>query len=150
MFTFAKEGKVWWRVNLIARDADGGDPREVPVRILYRIYTRAEMKLRERKLAGPLAKLRGSDVNAIQDALKEAEALNERYDSDLAERICDWGDIAGADGEPLPFSRDALRALLDDDAQYTPLAAGLVEASKGARAKNSSPGLAGSRAPGQV
>jgi len=150
MFSFANEGKVWWRVNLVARDASGGDPTEAPVSILYRIYTRKELKARERKLLEmPLANLRAAkDAAAVQAAVQEYETLEAGNDAELRERVVGWRDIVTASGDQLPFTQEALDALLNDEAQYPRIAAGLVEASKGARAKNSSPGAAGSQAPG--
>jgi hypothetical protein len=148
MFQFANEGKVWWRVNLVARDAEGGDPTDVPVFLLYRIYTRKELKERERKLKAPMAKLgQSKDEASMMSILREVEALDDKNAAELVERVHDWRDIGDGKGDPLKFSRERLKALLDDEAQYARISAGLLEASKGARAKNSSPGLAGSRAP---
>ena len=151
MFQFANEGKVWWKINLVARNEVTGDVEDAPVMMLYRIFTRAELKQREKRLQAALGKLRTAKTDAeMQAATAEFDTIEQRNTADTIERVCDWRDIvSGADSTALPFSRESLKALLDDEAQYTRIASGLLEASRGARAKNSSPGPAGSQVPGQ-
>lgn len=149
MFTFANENKVWWKVNLVARNASG-EVADAPVMVLYRLFTRAELKKREKRMQTALGKLRVAKVDAdMEAATAEFEAIEEQSTADLIDRVCDWRDIVDADNAALAFSPDMLKALLNDPPQYERIAAGLLEASRGARAKNSSPGPAGSAAPGQ-
>jgi len=159
MFTLANEGKVWWRVNLVARTEEDGEPKDVPVLILYRVYKRSELKARERALNKSVATMtkavgeaRGTteDVeDIVTKSMREVETIEAETMNDLVARVCDWKQIIGPDGEPLKFSKALLKSLLEDEPQYQRVMAGLREASKGAHAKNSSPGPAGVLAPGQ-
>ena len=151
MFTFANENKVWWKVNLVARNEATGDVEDAPVMLLYLIFTRSELKQREKRLQAALGKLRTAKTDAeMQAAAAEFDTIEQRNTADTLDRVRDWRDIvSGADSTALQFSRESLKALLDDEAQYTRIASGLLEASRGARAKNSSPGPAGSAASGQ-
>lgn len=144
MFQFANENKVWWKVNLVVRNAETGDVEDSPVMLLYKIFARAELKQREKRLQAALSKLRAAKSEGeMLAATREFDAIEERNASDMIERVVGWRDISGPEGEALPFTREALKALLDDEAQYTRISAGLLEASRGARAKNSLPGLGG-------
>ena len=144
MFQFANENKVWWRVNLVARNAETGDVEDSPVMLLYRIFSRSEIKQREKRLQAALSKLRAAKTETeMATATSQFDGIEERNAADLIDRVCDWRDISGADGAALPFTAAALKALLEDEAQYARISAGLLEASRGARVKNSLPGLGG-------
>lgn len=144
MFQFANENKVWWKVNLVVRNAETGDAEDSPVMLLYKIFARGELKQRDKRLQAALSKLRAAKSEGeMLAATREFDAIEERNASDMIERVVGWRDISGPEGEALPFTREALKALLDDEAQYTRINAGLLEASRGARAKNSLPGLGG-------
>lgn len=137
MFTFATEGKVWWRVNLVTRNAETGDCEDSPVMLLYKIFARADLKTREKLLQTALGKLRSAKTDAEMTAASgEFDKIEQVSTSDLLDRVCDWRDIVAAGGDAVPFTRDTLKALLEDAAQYERIATGLLEASRGARAKN--------------
>lgn len=57
---------------------------------------------------------------AHEDVAKRAERVREEYSSldaqtdQLMELVDGWKDVIGADGEPEPFGRDALRMLLNE------------------------------------
>jgi hypothetical protein len=53
----------------------------------------------------------------------------------LAERVVDW-DLADLDGQKIPVTPQAVRALVDHGAFLRPLYDGLVDASLGGRSKN--------------
>lgn len=144
MFQLANENKVWWKVNLVVRNAETGDAEDAPVMLLYKIFARAELKQREKRMQAALSKLRTAKTEAeMQTATAQFDGIEERNTADVIERVCDWRDISAGDGSALPFTAAALKGLLDDEAQYARISAGLLEASRGARAKNSLPGLAG-------
>jgi hypothetical protein len=152
MFKFAQDGKVYWPVNLVAFDAaEGAEPVDVKVAFLFKRYTRTELRAREKLLEKPMALLRVAKTEEeISTALDTLNELNDKADADMADRVLGWRGVFDIAGKPLEFSPEVLAALLDDEAQYKRIAAGLNEASRGAKAKNSSPGPAGSPAPGQT
>lgn len=144
MFQLANEGKVWWRVNLVTRNAETGDVEDAPVMLLYKIFSRSDIKQREKRLQTALGKLRAAKTEAeMTTATSQFDGIEERNTADVLERVVDWRDISGSDGTALPFTAATLKALLEDEAQYARISAGLLEASRGARVKNSSPGLGG-------
>ena len=76
MFQFANEGKVWWKINLVARNEVTGDVEDAPVMMLYRIFTRAELKQREKRLQAALGKLRTAKTDAeMQAATAEVDTI---------------------------------------------------------------------------
>lgn len=150
MFTFAQDGNVLWPVKLVVRTADGEDPGEAEVKFLFRIFTRAERKAREQSMRGALGALRAANGDVdFAKAEENLRTLEDQAEADLRERVLGWRGIVGADGAELAFTPALRDALLNDEAHYARIAAGLNEASLGARAKNSSPGPAGSQAPGR-
>lgn len=167
MIRLAADNTVWWRVNVPDRN-DDGEIVEQPVRFRFRIYTRKELKEKAlaRANAGAVAtaeamrKLVGQRTREeIDAALAEAEAAIARMGDDeelaaqeLRDRIIGWRpeDITDQDGQSVSFSEQLRDALLADEARYQALRRGLLEASRGARPKNSLPGPAGSPAAAQA
>ncbi|MBR0346036.1 MAG: hypothetical protein IJI03_12340 [Rudaea sp.] len=145
MFKFAKNGNVYWPVNLLERDPNGGETKEQPVFLLLRLYSRTERKARATKLRDATTRLLSSTPGSAEmTAINlELEKMREDADNDVAQRVLGWRDVGGDDGAPLPFTPENLADLLDDEAQFARVAAALDEASRGARAKNSLPGAAG-------
>jgi hypothetical protein len=166
MIKLAQDNVVWWRVNIPDRTEDG-EIVEQPVRFRLRIYTREELKQRglDRGNRGAAetaeAMRRLITVRTRQDidaALADAQKAITRMAADdtleleeLRSRIVGWNadDIRGPDDEPVSFSEQLRDALLADEARYQALSRGLLEASHGARPKNSLPGPAGSPAVAQ-
>jgi len=137
-FKHAKNNIVFWPVKLIERNPDGGEQSEKVVYIQYRIFGRSERKERERKTRAALSALTSAKPGEEFAAANVAvEKLKEEADADVCNRICGWRDLTDAAGQPLPFSAEALAELLEDEAHFDRIAAGLNEASRGARAKNS-------------
>lgn len=168
MFTLAKNGIVWWRIDVPDRD-DDGELVERPVRFQLLIRTRAELRQQrlDRMRDGAtalgeamqqLTRARtAADVEsataAVQAAVDRIADTDAAAADDLAQRIVGWNaeDITDADtGKPVAFTPELRDALLADEARYKALRRGLQEASEGARRKNSLPGRAGSPAPAQV
>lgn len=112
MFKFARQREVMWPVT-IRLPVDGG-VEEVEVGVRYRLLTRDERKAME---------------SLASDA--EAEAF-------LMEHITGWDERWGDDeGNPLPFSRENLAAVLQQPPIERALTMGLIQASVGAPPKNS-------------
>ncbi len=96
MFKLAKENKVWWPVALPQRGPEGLET--VEVRVLYRIYTRAELlaldqQLREALSLGLGDALTGKDLAEKQALLRkrlEQDLLRRRYARCWPTRRCLW------------------------------------------------------------
>lgn len=167
----SNDNVVPWRIDMPDRD-DNGELVMAPVVFLLRIYTRKELRDRaHEKVAAALSGLSdamqrlvgirpddpgaGEQVQAaLRDANTAAEAVRGAEDvelSDLAARIVGWrkGITNGDTGAEVPYSEPVRDALLADEARYQALREGLLEASHGARRKNSLPGHAGSPAAAQ-
>jgi hypothetical protein len=121
MFRLAKDRIVLWPVTLVV-PADGG-PQLVPVQVAYRLLTSA-------------------DEHVWRDAL-EAAITSDQREADrlvatlLEQRVTGWSDIVDdADGQPIPYSSEALASLLDLPYVRDGLLLGLFSASHGAAPKN--------------
>lgn len=161
MIRIAPDNIVWWRVDVPDRD-DDGELAEKPVRFRLRIFTRAELRHRalDRAQTGASATaqamhelVQARAAEAVQDAFKGVEAALARMAEDeriredeLRERIVGWNaeDLRDEHDQPVPFTPELRDALLADEARFEALHAGLLQASRGARPKNSLPGPAGS------
>ena len=149
MFRFADKGTVFWPVTLRQTDEAGEEVVETTIHVAYEILTRKELRARE---AQALQRLNVQAVRDARDADQLAELLDaavKREDDDLEfllGRVRDWRGIVDADGSELAFSRERLAALLEYDVFYKPVLAGLNEASRAGRAKNSLPGSGGTPA----
>lgn len=112
MFKFARKREVMWPVE-IAVPVDGGtEKQEVGVR--YRLLTRDERQAME---ALP------DDDSAMEFLVDHITGWDERW--------CD------EDGNPLPFTAENLRAVLEHPYIERPISIGLLQASTGAARKNS-------------
>lgn len=144
MYKKAKEEKVYWPVTLLQRDAEGGEPVEAKVYILFRIYKRSERNERKRLLNEAFAKLTaakpGEEFTAANAAV---EAIKDQAEAEVVDRVCGWREYVDADGQPVPFTAAERDELLDDESNFERIKQALHDASTGARAKNSSPGAAG-------
>jgi hypothetical protein len=146
MFRFAPKGEVLWPVSVPT--VEDGVIGEATFLVLYKIYTRSELKARSDKLTKALvakvdkinadgkAKAVAGDTQQLQQLVADTEAMQKENEKELLERIRGWRDLTGEDGEPLPFSKANLKAVLDVEVMYGPIERGLTEASKGAKAKN--------------
>lgn len=152
MFRFAHKGVVLWPVTL-RQDTDAGEVQDVTVHVAYQLIPRKELRARE---SAALKRLSLQSVQDAQDTGQLADLLDEvtrREDDDvefLVQHITGWSGFVGEDDQPLEFSEERLRALLDYDAFYKPVLGGLHEASRSGPAKNSSPGSGGTPAPAQA
>ncbi|MDR3389923.1 MAG: hypothetical protein P4L92_23040 [Rudaea sp.] len=143
MFRFAPKGNVYWPVTVPTVD-DAGTIGEATFLVLYRIFSRSELKARSAKLTKALvskvgASGGGANIQSqeqLQKLVDETEAMQKQGESELLGRVLGWKDLTGDDGEPLPFSNANLKAVLDCESLYGPIERGLMEASRGAKAKN--------------
>lgn len=144
MFRFAKRREVLWPVTIDVPSDDGsGRVDEVCVRIRYRLLTQSELADRVRE--GLEAAGQIGNLEALLATLSPG-ALEKRLE-DLREHITGWEDIGDEDGQQMPFSAEALDALLDVPYFRAAAEQGLLDASRGAPAKNSGPGSAISNPP---
>lgn len=120
MFKIQTDRQSWITVKL--PDPDG----EQRIKLRVRLITHTENAQRKHEaLAEHIARLRDE---AASGAIEGADAMLTRFvavaesiapaaiaqDLDaIVERVTDWGDIGDADGNPLPYSPDALRQLLN-------------------------------------
>lgn len=148
MFRFADAGKVWVPVSLPVGEQD--DP--ATIHLLLKLYTRKELRARERaamtRTAAKLAE-RARDIRSAEDLqaiFDEITGTEEADVNDLMERTSDWHGVTGADGQNQPFAAEHLAALLDYNWFFQAHRAALFEASRSGVAKNSKPGPGGSPA----
>lgn len=152
MFRFADRGTVYWPVPLRQND-DTGNVVEVTVHIGYALLSRKDLRARER---AALERFGQKDLAAVKDVagmIALADAVTEREDGDtdfLVKHVTGWRGFSDADNQPLAFTPDRLRALLEIDAFYKPVMVGLHEASRAGPLKNSLPGPGGTPAPAQA
>lgn len=162
MFDLAEDNIVWWRMDMPGRNQDG-ELDSAPVRLQLRIYTRAELRERQKQrrqasvnpLTESLSKmLSAKDADALREATAEvtrkADALDDEADTleaDVFDRLVGWraDDLGG-----LEFSPELRDRLLADDLRFNAVRVALDEASRGVRAKNSLPGPAGKVAAAQA
>jgi hypothetical protein len=167
----SNDNVVPWRIDMPDRD-DNGELVMAPVVFLLRIYTRKELRDRAHARVASAIKAMGEAMARLvavrpeqadaEDELRAAalaadaaavavyDAENVEMD-DLVSRIVGWrkGITDAATGAEVPFSETLRDALLADEARYQAVREGLLEASHGARRKNSLPGPAGSPAVAQ-
>lgn len=115
MFKFAKNREVLWPVT-VQFPADGGLMQSCDIEVRYKLLTSSELK-RLADRAQPMSETEAADW--------------------VAARVTGWTGVADEAGEPLDFSEQTLRALLDDPFFSSAIGVGLVLASRGAGAKNS-------------
>lgn len=149
MFRLADLGQVWWPVPL-QQNGEDGQPVEATVHLLLRIYTRAELRERERETLARIGE--GLKDGAKPQSVDEVLALAERgeeattaLEAELLERVTDWRGIGDGD-TATPYSREALAALLQWRPIFQAFNAALYTASREAYRKNSEPGPAGTPA----
>lgn len=165
MFDQAHLGRVWTSVEFHYED-DAGTALKRSFRFLLQPLTRAEYSDKRKKtVTATTDAVRAAlaDFNPEGDAAAQAAEKAEQTlarvvasidaslaatDADvsmLVERTHDWR-MNDNDGNPVEFSRETLRKMLQFDLFYGPLATRFDELCRGVVAKNSSPGPAGSAA----
>lgn len=153
MFRFAKDGCVRWPLSIPQVQTDGSIADQ-PFIVTYERLTRAERKQRDSDVAAYLQKFRAllDDGGDLHAAAREAlvEARTQQDDQLLRDRVKGWEGITDQAGVTLPFSVDVLDAFIADELLRNTLLQGLVDASAGAKSKNSLPGLAGLPVPAQA
>jgi hypothetical protein len=147
MFRLANLGVVQWPVQLPQPDGSG---ERATIFVSYAILTREELRDEQRRYAaayrGAVAALGAEPDQATLDRLEsEGDARDAAALDMLRTRIKGWSGIEDDDG-PVAFAADKLDALLAYELYAQPLLTGLFDASRGALAKNSSPGPAGAAA----
>lgn len=142
MYEFAPKRNVLWPVDMPQQSEDGSEapPRRMLIR--YKLLTRTELAARNaiiaRSLVGNLTGV--TDPNEAERIIAAAEQRAAANAEQLRERVLGWRDPAS--GKAGDFTAEEREALLEDFPTFDALLRGLVEASEGARAKNSSPGPA--------
>lgn len=153
MFRFAKDGCVRWPLSISQVQPDGSIADQ-PFIVTYLRLTPDERTQRDTDVSAYLTKFRAllADDTGGQDAERAALAAARKKQDDqlLRDRVKDWSGIGDQDGVTLSFSADLLDAFLADDLLRNTLLQGLVDASAGAKSKNSLPGLAGLPVPVQA
>lgn len=120
MLRISKDRVVLWPVS-VSLPADGG-PERVEIKVRYRLLTRSDMD-------GVAERLRARAAEGDQVIIGLVDDL-------LADRVLGWEGIEGEDGQPLAYSPEAVRALLDLPYLREAIESGLYAASRGAVAKN--------------
>ncbi len=112
MFKFAAKRRVLWPVTISVPSDDGsGKIKEHNVKVLFELLNRSE-------------------AQEIQDAPEKGEDV-------LTDKVRGWEGIADENGEPIEYSTENLKALLDVPYVERAFSIGLLQASNGAPAKNS-------------
>lgn len=146
MFRFADIGRVWVPVTLPRGNTEGGEA--VTIHLLQDIYTRDELKQRDREaLAHTMAKLApdGAPVTpeSLQATLDDVTRVEDADIAELLRRTHDWRGVVNSDDQPLGFTAERLRALLRVNWFFVAARQALFEVSREGVAKNSLPGPAG-------
>ncbi|MGN6234995.1 hypothetical protein [Dyella sp.] len=157
MFRFATDGRVRWPLS-IDQVQDDGATQAQGFGVVFTILTRDELRERDQALHAYNRTLRGlypaegepdtDELAAQRWALTEKRVGED--DALLRQRITGWDSIADQDGNAIEFSPTVLDALLANPLMRQVLLGGLIDASLGAPAKNSQPGLAGMPARAQA
>lgn len=108
------------------------------LRVRYAILNKGEVDARSRRrLELAVAVKSGDELQALTDILERLSAEEvERMRADLRAAVREW-ELADPAGNPIPVTPQTLEAVLDYGIYLLPLYDGLLEASNGARAKNS-------------
>jgi hypothetical protein len=148
MFRFADVGKVWVPVPL----PTGAPDEEVTIHLLLTLYTRKELRARERKamtnMADNLAR-RAKEIRTPEDLqalFDETTAVEDDAVHDLLDRTSDWRGVLDDSGQPQEFSRERLASLLEYNWFFQAHRQALFGTSRSGVAKNSKPGPGGSPA----
>lgn len=157
MFRFANDGRVRWPLTIDQLQDDGSTAAQA-FAVVYQVMTRDELRERDRAITEFMRQHRAlmpaEGAEDTTDAAAQRQQLIDRRvaadDALLTARVKGWFDIADQDEQPIPYSATALAAFLRVELIRDTLLQGLVDASSGARSKNSRPGLAGLPAPVQA
>ena len=125
MFKFAKKREVLWPVTIMV-PVDDGKTAEQQFTVRFRLMTKSEM-------TDALAETVDEDMSKVFAA----------QDARLVDHVVGWSGLVDETGDELPFTSSALNALLDVPYVRSAIEGALWEASRGAPAKNSSPGHVG-------
>jgi hypothetical protein len=143
MFRFAPQRIVFWPVELPQRTEEG-ELVTGKAYIGYELLARDELRERTRN------RLELLDEGIPAPArIERSDKLDAQDGALLRARIKDWRGIENDAGDAVPFKKATLESLLRDPLLYKALLDGLLDASAGARSKNSLPGPGGAPAPAQ-
>lgn len=157
MFRFATDGRVRWPLSLEQMEEGGGSAAQSFI-VVYQVLTRDGLKARDQALQAYASAYRAQipadgqadTAEAAAERLRLTEARVRDDDALLRERVKGWSGIVDEADQPIAFTAANLDAFLANALLRDALLAGLIEASTGARSKNSLPGLAGLPAPAQA
>jgi len=145
MFRNADLGRVWVPVVLPLGDFEG----DVSVKLLLQLYTRDELRERERSVLTRTASgivdrakqvTTPEELQVLFDEVTRVEAADVQ---ELLDRTHDWRDVTDEHGQAQSFSRDRLAALLSFNWWFQAHRGALFEASRAGVAKNWKPGPGG-------
>ena len=139
-------------------EQEDGSTQAQSFAVVYTILTRQELRGRDACLHGYSRALHAlyppeGQPDTAELAEQRAKLTNQRVDEDdamMKARITGWDSIADQDGKDIAFSAQMLEVFLANPLMRQTLLAGLIDASLGAPAKNSLPGLAGMPARAQA
>lgn len=146
MFRFAVKRQVWWPVEPPVRHIvePGSEPQKPSVYLLLRLLDREAMnKLKADSVSDLSTQLRDvlTHGGGVEQIYAVTEAWRQRQQSDverIVAHVVDWKgvQIERDDGVDERFSEENLRLLLSDEGVFHAFAAALLDASRGAKAKN--------------
>lgn len=116
MLRVSKKREVLYPVRVRQLKEDGsGEIGYAEIKIRYRLMTKTEMQTRVRET------IEEADGLAAREALRhsyDAKRLNE-YQQFVMDHVTGWEGVVDADtGEEIPFSRERLKALMDDSSSF--------------------------------
>jgi hypothetical protein len=114
MFVLRKEHEVWWPV-VVQVPKDGGEFERQSCRVRFKAQPNKVVQAALRQIA------RLPDTEQ-EDAHREL----------IMDRVIDWTDLVDEDGQPIPFSRETLKAALEFDYVLTAFVGAYAEAFSGA------------------
>jgi hypothetical protein len=136
MLRINHQREVWYPiiVKLLREDGKGLDAVEFEIR--YHLLTRKEQREKMREALDQTRTLNDASYRDQLAATMDAKKL-EVYDTWLRSRVKDWRGIGDLDGQPIPFSDDALQSVMDSSTAIAQaIDAGLFNASRDQPAKN--------------
>lgn len=154
MFRFANAGKVWVPVVLPMGNTEGGG--EVVIHLLQDLFTRDEMRSRERDVRSRSVNglsSRAGEIKTLEDlerVFDEVVATEKSDTDDLVRRTHDWRGIVDDEGQAIPFDTEKLAALATFDWWFKAARAALFETSREGVRKNLLPGPDGLPTPVQA
>lgn len=142
MFRFADLGRLWVPMTLPL----GEEGEQPEVWLLLQVFTSKELREREATAMQAATAHLGADADTATAALSLLEDIEATGRADLLARTHDWRQVADDEGQPVPFDRNKLAALLESPLWFAAHRNALYDASRNGVRKNFKPGPAGTPA----